>query len=822
MAGGRSDLVQRQLDRLVRFGAVGTLSDAQLLDRFVKRRDAAAEAAFEELVVRHGPMVLRVGRSVLRDAHDAEDAFQAVFLILANRAGSIQRKGSVASWLFGVAQRVATRARRTSARRHALEQRVASRFSEGTFEDRSDLDREILHEEINGLPEGLRAPIVLCYLQGLTYAAAARQLGLSEMTIRGRLARARERLGRRLTGRGVTVSAGLLAAGAAGQVQAAVPLTLIRSTIRIALGFVAGNSAAILARGVLTSMLLNQLRIAAALLVLGLGGSYTAWQAVAGDGKNDPAPEGPKVPTVQLIHPHARTIHRTVGQPSFVESSRRTPIYARESGYIEKTMVDIGDRVKSGDVLATVLVPGLVEKAAAKTEAVRRAEQRLELARKQVEVAEAEVNAARAAVAEAKAIVVKYQAEVDRWDVEVERLDREVKRGIVDHQVLIDSANHRKQSIAARDAAQASIAKTEAELLAKEAALAKAKIELSVAEADLAVARNGLQGADTNVEAALARLARAREAQAQDHRDVDRWGAELRRLRQAVAERGPRTPARDEALAAVQTAEERLRAYRALVSKADVDVSVAAAALAVARIEPPRDKDKTGRVPLTAPHDGLIVERSAHALEVVKPPAGDHGAAQPGHGGSSQGTAPLFVLDRIDPVRVVLEVPEPDARSIRAGTPARVSIKGYRDEPVEATVARTSWALNVKSRALRVEIELPNPDGRLLPGMYAYPKVLLERPDVRALPLSAVTTCGDKSYCWILEEGRAVRTEIRTGVSDGTWVEVERRAPASETAHAEHRRWTPWDGSEQVIVGDISTLRDGSPVRVDPKAGGLE
>ena len=122
MAGRPSDRVHRQVHRLFHFGAVGTMSDAQLLDQFVSRRDEAAEAAFEELVIRHGPMVLRVCRSILHDAHDAEDAFQAVFLVLANRARSIRRSGSVASWLFGVAHRVASRGKRSALRRQALDQ----------------------------------------------------------------------------------------------------------------------------------------------------------------------------------------------------------------------------------------------------------------------------------------------------------------------------------------------------------------------------------------------------------------------------------------------------------------------------------------------------------------------------------------------------------------------------------------------------------------------------------------------------------------------------------------------------------------------------
>jgi RNA polymerase sigma factor (sigma-70 family) len=281
MAGSPSDRVLRQVHRLFNFGAVGTMSDAELLDRFVSRRDEAAEAAFEELVSRHGPMVFRVCRSVLCDAHDAEDASQAVFLVLANRARSIRRHESVASWLFGVAHRVAIRSKRSAARRRALDHFVAERTFESYHPPDGDLDREILHEEIHRLPERLRAPVVLCYLQGLTYAAAARQLGLSEVAIQGRLARARERLRHRLIRRGVTLPAGLFAAGAASQAQAAIPLTLIQGTSRIAQGFLAGNTAAALARGVLNSMLLNQVRVGTVLILLGIGSSYWAWCALA-------------------------------------------------------------------------------------------------------------------------------------------------------------------------------------------------------------------------------------------------------------------------------------------------------------------------------------------------------------------------------------------------------------------------------------------------------------------------------------------------------------------------------------------------------------
>jgi hypothetical protein len=125
MAGRSSDGLLPQLHRILNLGAVGTMTDAQLLDWFVSRRTDAAQAAFDELMIRHGPMVFRVCRSVLQDRHDAEDAFQATFLVLAYGAGAVRRGGSVASWLFGVAHRVSSRAKSRAARQRALDEKAA-------------------------------------------------------------------------------------------------------------------------------------------------------------------------------------------------------------------------------------------------------------------------------------------------------------------------------------------------------------------------------------------------------------------------------------------------------------------------------------------------------------------------------------------------------------------------------------------------------------------------------------------------------------------------------------------------------------------------
>ncbi len=357
MANGPSKRVLGQVHRLFQLGAVGTLSDAQLLDRFVSGRDEAAEAAFEELVIRHAPMVLQVCRNVLHDAHDAEDAFQAVFLVLASRAGSIRRAGSIGSWLFGVARRVAARSRRGAARRRTLDRRVAERNPEAYVPSHDDPDREVLHQEIEGLPERLRAPVVLCYLQGMSYEMGARQLGLSEAAIRGRLARrasAAPGLGPpRRDGPGRSPRRRRGRAGPGRRPLVIDPLhPLHRDGLR---GRPDGQRPA---RGVLNAMLLNRLRVATVLLCLGLAGSFWAWHALvaADDGKGQ-TNAGPKVPTVQLINPSVRNIAGIVGQPSFIEAYERTSVFPKVTAYIEKWNVDIGDKVQKGDVLATLFAP---------------------------------------------------------------------------------------------------------------------------------------------------------------------------------------------------------------------------------------------------------------------------------------------------------------------------------------------------------------------------------------------------------------------------------------------------------------------------------
>ena len=181
------------------------------------------------------------------------------------------------------------------------------------------------------------------------------------------------------------------------------------------------------------------------------------------------------------------------------------------------------------------------------------------------------------------------------------------------------------------------------------------------------------------------------------------------------------------------------------------------------------------------------------------------------------------MVDRTDIVRVFVDIPEQEANYVQIGTKATVLVRAYRDQPIPGTVTRTSWAVNIKSRTLRAEIDLHNPDSKILPGMYAYGRVIIKRPDVRAVPVSALVSSGDDTFYWSYKDGRAVRTNVRKGISDGEWIEVtSRQLPPKESSED---TWTPIDGSEQVILGDLSILTDGALVQLadspDSKEGKL-
>ncbi|QJW93339.1 RNA polymerase sigma factor [Frigoriglobus tundricola] len=271
-------------------------SDADLLDRFVADRDGPAFAA---LVHRHGPMVLAVCRRVLRHRQDAEDAFQATFLVLARRAETIKPQSLLGNWLYGVAYRTALGARRVTAARRVREARAAAlRTGEELPDDGLAAElREALDRELAALPDAYRAAVVACDLEGLHRRDAAVRLGWTEGTLSSRLARARALLTRRLARYGLVVPAAGLAAIVA---PAAVAGELLEPTIRFGKLVAVGEAAvaapvAALMEGTMKTMFLAKFKALAAAVVVGCAVSVTAvagWRAEEG-GTADPTPQEP-------------------------------------------------------------------------------------------------------------------------------------------------------------------------------------------------------------------------------------------------------------------------------------------------------------------------------------------------------------------------------------------------------------------------------------------------------------------------------------------------------------------------------------------------
>ncbi len=275
MSAGRDDSVVRYVRAFVETEKAIRLPDHELLERFVTRHD---EDAFAILLRRHGPMVMRVCHRILSNHNDAEDAFQATFLVLCRKASSVRRRESVASWLHGVAYHVAVKARARCACRASHENRVKPRTSGDLLTEITVREaQEILNRELAQLPEKYRAPLVLCYLEGLTRDEAAQLLGCPLGTVRSRIDRARELLRTRLAKCGITLGSGSLVSILSDcAAVAAVPSALFQSTVKAA-AVVTANGAtasvvsaevAALANGAVRAMFMNKLKIAVALFVI--------------------------------------------------------------------------------------------------------------------------------------------------------------------------------------------------------------------------------------------------------------------------------------------------------------------------------------------------------------------------------------------------------------------------------------------------------------------------------------------------------------------------------------------------------------------------
>ncbi|WP_435011014.1 sigma-70 family RNA polymerase sigma factor [Tundrisphaera lichenicola] len=284
MASAGLGSAYRHLRSLFGAGSVVGLGDGQLLARYSGSKD---ELAFEALIGRHGPLVLTTCRAVLKSEHDVEDAFQATFLVLARKAGSVQGVESLGGWLHRVAYRASLQlAREESRRRRKEAEASAMTFPVASHPGPDPEWKPILHEEIDRLPKSQRLPVVLCDLESLTYQQAADQLGWTVPTLRCRLARGRQKLRDRLSRRGITASAVVALMAGSSASGSIVPALLVRSTVAAGTRGVTSAGVLALTQIILRGMLMTKIQMGTTALLAALG-LATAGVVASGAGRPD-------------------------------------------------------------------------------------------------------------------------------------------------------------------------------------------------------------------------------------------------------------------------------------------------------------------------------------------------------------------------------------------------------------------------------------------------------------------------------------------------------------------------------------------------------
>jgi RND family efflux transporter MFP subunit len=237
------------------------------------------------------------------------------------------------------------------------------------------------------------------------------------------------------------------------------------------------------------------------------------------------------------------------------------------------------------------------------------------------------------------------------------------------------------------------------------------------------------------------------------------------------------------------------------VVKAKADEVAAAAQLEVAKANRDYSKTMLQYTEIRAPYDAVVTRRNLSVGDFVQPAS---------NGGSRQ---PLFVLSQIDPVRVFVNIPGSDAAWIKDGDPVTLQVQGAGGERLQGTITRNARSLDPQSRTLRTEIDLPNPQGKLLPGMYVQARIVVQHANVWTVPEAVILTEGYQAICYRVENGKAVRTPLQIGLKGGGIVEILMQQTPAESSATEGR-WTPITPEEQIVLSSPTPLTNGQAVRV--------
>jgi HlyD family secretion protein len=340
------------------------------------------------------------------------------------------------------------------------------------------------------------------------------------------------------------------------------------------------------------------------------------------------------------------------------------------------------------------------------------------------------------------------------------------------------------------------------ELRQKQAAVAQSRAELEQAKQTLHTAEASIRATTAQVGEAQSALKRALSNQERFDSEyerikhlVERQVIDRQTLDEARNQAKSAAAAREEAEAKIRTAEASRDESVARRDKVLTDIEVSKTRLTVAQSDEKHMQTLLQYAVLQAPFAGVVTRRNVHTGHLLRP-------------GESSNREPLFVLARVDPVRIFVDVPEAEAQQVHPGVPVRVRIQALNDREIEAKVTRISWALDPGNRTLRAEIELPNPRGELRPGMYAYASLVLEHPQAWVVPAAVVQRSEDVPFCYLLQDGKAVRTSLRVGVRAGPVLEVLKKRLGTET------RWQEITGNEIVLQGNPAALADGQRVEI--------
>ena len=442
-------------------------------------------------------------------------------------------------------------------------------------------------------------------------------------------------------------------------------------------------------------------------LILALLGSVVTTGCHRPPAVGQPAPA--TAPVVSVVKPEKRPVNRIIEQPGTVHAFEETVLYPKVPGYVRGLAtdpdkadrlahdrgIDIGSRVKKGQVLADLDVPELEEEFQQKEALVRQSEAEVVQAKKALAAADAGVHSAKAFVNEAKAGANRAEALYSRWQSEVSRVSRLVASGVIDTQTRDETQNQFKAAEASR-----------AEALAK------------VASADAAVAKS-------------------------------------------VADR----------------------------EKAEADVTAAEAKLDVSRSDVRRIDAMRGYTRLKAPFDGIVTRRAVNTGDYV----------------TADGKSGLFAVARFDPVRVVVNVPETDAGLVAVGQEVRIVLPALPGVPVVGKVIRTSWSLEPGSRTLRTEVDLPNLDAKLRPGMYVSARLTVEMSAEWSVPTAAIAKFNDEPVIYLVEDKKAVRVPVQLARGDVQIVQIRRYKLPGAT------NWTDVTGAE-MIATPAAAITNGQPI----------